>query len=57
MDKSICDLSQMARNEYLRKLIGEALISLEEIDLGYGEFEWGEFMWLGVRIDIIKSLL
>lgn len=51
------DLPLMAQNEYVSKLIGGALGQLEEIDLVYGEFEWGEFMRLRVSIDITRPLL
>lgn len=53
----VYDLPLMARNEYVGKLIEEALGKMEEINLVYGEFEWGKYMHLKVCVDINKPLL
>lgn len=53
----VYDLTLMAWNENIGKLIKEALEKLKEIDLAFGEFEWGEFMHLWVSIDIIRPLM
>lgn len=47
----------MARNEYVGREVGMALGSVEEVDLDYGEVEWGEFMSIRVAMDITKPLL
>lgn len=38
-------------------MVGTALGSVEEVDLDYGEVEWGEFMRIRFTIDITKPLL
>lgn len=38
------DLQLMARNEYMRGLMGNSIGVVEEIDLDKGEIEWGEYM-------------
>lgn len=53
----IHDLPLMARNEYIGREVSMALGSVEELDLDYGEVEWGEFMHIRVTIDITKPLL
>lgn len=34
----------MARNEYVGNLVGEALGRVEEVDIEYGNVEWGEYI-------------
>lgn len=47
----------MVRNEYIRKIIGNSLSRVEEVDLEIEEIEWDEYMLIRVNIDISKLLL
>lgn len=40
------DLPLRARNEYVGKVVDNAIGPLEEVDLEVGEVEWGKFMHL-----------
>lgn len=40
----IHDLPFMDRNTYIGKAIGDSIGHTEEVDLGEGEIEWGEYM-------------
>ncbi|XP_042958084.1 uncharacterized protein At4g02000-like [Carya illinoinensis] len=51
------DLLLMARNEYIRRLVGGVLGEVLEVDLDKGEMEWGEYMRVRVLINISKPLL
>lgn len=53
------DLPLMAHNEYVDKEVGAGLGTMVEVevDLDYGEVEWGEFMRTRVNMDISKPLL
>lgn len=51
------DLPLMARNEYVGNLLGEALGRVEEVDIDYGDVEWGEYMQICICLDITKPLL
>lgn len=47
----------MAQKEYIGQMVGTSLSRVEEVDLDYGEVEWGEFMRIKVSIDITQPLL
>lgn len=47
----------MAQNEYVGNLVGEALGRVEEVDIEYGEVEWGEYTRIRVCLNITKPLL
>lgn len=47
----------MAHNKYVGQKGGATLGSLEEVDISFGEVEWGEFMRVQIRLDISKLLL
>lgn len=53
----VYDLPLMARNEYVGREVGAAMGAVKEVDVDYGEVEWGEFMRIRVTIDITKPLL
>lgn len=52
----IHDLPLMAHNEYVGRLIGNSIGVTEEVDLDAGEFEWGEYMGVRVKMDITKPV-
>lgn len=51
------DLPLMAQNEFVGREVGKALSVVEEVDLEFGEVEWGEFMRIRVSVDVSKPLL
>lgn len=53
----VYDLPFLARNEYIRNFIGNALGRVKEIDMVPREVEWGEYMRIRVTLDITKMLL
>lgn len=53
----IIDLPLMARNHYVRNLVGSVIAIVKEINLEVDELEWGEFMQVRVCLDITKLLL
>lgn len=53
----IHDLPLMAHNEYIGKLVGDALGEVLEIDLEKGEMEWGEYMRVRVILDVSRPFL
>lgn len=53
----IHDLPLIAINEYVGRVIGNAIGQLEEVDIETGEVEWRKFMQLRVKLDITQPLL
>lgn len=51
------DLPLMAHNTYVGEEIGKSMGVVEEVDLEPNEVEWGEYMWVKVKLDITKPLL
>lgn len=47
----------MARNEYIKNLIRNALGKAKEVNVVPDEVEWGEFMQIRVNLDVTKPLL
>lgn len=53
----VYDIPLMAKNEYVGRMIGDSLGHIKEVDLEAGEIGWGEYMRVGVKIDISKPLV
>lgn len=53
----IFDLPLIACNAYVGNLVGEALGGVEEVDIEYGEVEWGEYTRIRICLNITKPLL
>lgn len=51
------NLSLMAQKEYIGQMVGISLSRVEDVELDYGEVEWGEFMRIKVSIDITQPLI